>query len=512
MADFSKAYNNQSLSPNPEYPWAGLDPVWLTFNRFDIFSWVGVARRAANQDLIADGGWGIGTNVALVFEDGTILIDTIATITYAAPHTNMTFTTYNSEAIYATTVLNIDYTGYVCEVRIRWNVFIWVALIPQERIVPISFAPAGYASFDIGAYMRDVFNTHPEWLGDGQLNPLMGWGAYGPMRGEAIGLTIDFRVVANGYSGSYGWNGVGGDDCAATIFYASEYKGLIYDPSLGLVLPGSPNLYAQSARDDAGGSAPLIGGPLWEYGAIPMWRYPADGNYTPIILFSVAFFSDTAATLTVDMSLSDGGAWEFGNQYNLTENGQYHLNSPLSLPTAPTKLLIESPDYGAGNTFEPKTIRLEECSCPLLWVVWRNSVGGFSMWVFEDRSGRQNMGERGQEFASFAPDRRGYSPSLQNYPSNSRQQAIGSYRTPAQGEAKQITVQEGALTPAEALYLQSLLTSQEVWEVQFISDYFSYGGTNTQYNPITVTAGAFPSWKRANDLVEFSATLNIPLR
>lgn len=499
MADFSYAYNNQTLSPNPAYPFAGLDPVLLTFNRYDVFTWSAGIRRAVGQLLITDSGWIAGTRVAIVFADGSILYDTVATIAEAAGNTNLTFTTYNSEVTGSATITNLDYVGYRIHLRLSGTRLVGATAVPFTVEAYAPFSAAGYASVDVAALVRDRLNTHPEWLTNGT-RQMASVGFEGPVEDEVVICDIDYRSECTTYTGTYGWNNSAGDTALCKFYHARESKG----PTTYNELPGSPSLYQQSAREYTG-VEPLIGGILVERGAVPFWRYgAADLSSTDVVvpIYFTVIWEDPSASNTLVLETSQNGV-TVGN-YSLTDSGVYHLTGVLIALTTSDTFLIESLGYGASDTFQPLTGKLQYCTCPLIRLVWRNSMGGFSTWAFELTEGQQNIGSRGDLFDSANSDGQGYATTYQNV-SNARQGIIGQYRAPAQNEALQITLADGALTGANILYLQSILTSQEVFWME--GDNYLY-----QMSPVTITGGDAPIRKRANDLYDFTATLNAPLR
>lgn len=503
MPDFSYAYNNQTLSPNPAYPFAGLDPVLFTFNRYDVFTWAAGLRQAIGQLLVTDSGWVAGTRVAIVFADNTVLYDTVATIAEAGGDTDLTFTTYNSEVTGSITIINLDYVGYRLHLRINGTRLIGATVVPFTVEAYAPFSAAGYASVDVAALLRDRLNTTPERLYSPNFNPTYNPAALyqeGPMVQEVVTCEIDYRVECTTYTGSYGWNSLAGDTAACKFYHAAEAKGMAEGPD-NLLAPGSPSLYAMSARD-YDGLVPLVGGFLIERGGVPRWRTvfnPATDQRVGMFVVSVIWNSDTASSLTVTVDAATP------TSTTITENGVFHI-WPGALAPGTEILTMEGAGYGSSDTLAPLVAKIELCTCPLIFLIWRNSVGGYSCWAFENTEGQRNIGQRGDLYASANADGQGYVTSYQTI-SNQRQGTIGNYRAPVSGAALEITLKDGALTDANVIYLQSILFSQEVFWAQFSTDLYT-----AMFTPVTITAGDAPLRKRANNLYDFTATLNAPLR
>ena len=483
MADFSRAKCQQQISPTPLYPFAGLDPVWLNFTRYDVFSWS--AGTATGQLLITNSGWQVGTRVAIVFATGNIHYDTVATISEAAGNTSVTFSN-SGVATGAKTIINLDYTAYRLRIRFKADRPTpgTTTLLPIMREVVAPFGPDGRCSVNVADAIRDLLSL--EEVGNASL-----FAAAAALKviAGAFACEIDFRVECSTRTGGYGWDGIAGETSSAKFYYAAEHKGAIFDPA-GSGVPGSPNLYLQSVRDQTGTDAPL-GGLLMARGAAPSWRT----RYGRLVgAMALVWHSDSAATLTVKIK---AGATAL-QTYNLTSNGYWLLSKP-SLPANISQIVITADGAGSTNTMEDVTISVCESQYDLYYLVWENEYGGFSSWGFENHDGESFLATAGAAKDSFVPFIGNYGSALV-VPNNSNQMAIGQHRTPPKDQALEIAVKEDSLSYANVLYLRSLLTSGRVWLCEID------GEKPYQFTPVTVSGDA-PVLFRQNDLYKFSATI-----
>lgn len=483
MADFSKAKCQQQISPAPLYPFAALDPVWLNFTRYDVFYWS--AGTAIGQLLITNSGWQVDTRVSIVYATGVVIGDTVAAISEAAGNTSVTFTN-SGVASGAKTIINLDYTGYRLRIRIRADrpMSGTSVLLPVSRELVAPFSPDGRCSVNVADAIRDLLSL--EEVGNASV---FATATASKMIAGAFSCEIDFRVECSGRSGVYGWDSIGGENSAATFYYAAEHKGAIFDPA-GSGVPGSPNLYLQSVRDQTGTDAPF-GGLLMARGAAPLWRT----KYGRLVgAMALVWRSDSAATLTVKIK---AGATAL-QTYNLTSNGYWLLSKP-SLPANISQIVITADGAGSTNTMEDVTISVCESQYDLYYLVWENEYGGFSSWGFENHDGESFLATAGAVKDSFVPFIGNYGSTLA-VPNNSNQMAIGRHRTPPKDQALEIAVKEDSLSYANVLYLRSLLTAGRVWLCEID------GEKPYQFTPVTVS-GEAPVLFRQNDLYKFSATI-----
>lgn len=507
MAEFSTILTNTKFTdPYAAQPWLGiLSPIIVQLQRTDIASWNPSTRTAVGQKLQTDWGWGVGTNVALIYADGTRLVDTVATITEGGGNTVLTFTNYNSAAQGSSYVLNLDCTNYHADLRLkcyrakpslaghgdgfeRW-----------EDIVRLTFSPAGQAFFDVAEWCRNRINDHPEWFTNGTFTTISQQLSYD----EFFNLTMDIKPMSNEYEGSeYGWEGMVEDSAAMWLANAKEPIFQSYDQAgtTGFTL-AQPRLW-QIAINPYTGSEELKGGPNWPVGAVPLLKWRPGG----FVRWMASFINCDVP----DLELLVGKIADFSN-YALPA-GVSHISGVMNFSEAQvdaepfcvmqtTTTFSDPPE----DTFQQKKLDIRKCTCPTAGVAWKYN-GGLYWFEFEINEADAMEVERGKTYGAFS---RIANTNMLDNPSNVAQ-APNTYRRLRANEARTITIRERELTKGNLIYLQTLLAADQVWFVNLLPD-STLGAVGEAWIPATVEFGDPRPLSRPNDLYEIVYKIRIQL-
>jgi len=509
MAEFSVIKTNTPFVD----PYVGESPMWfgilspviIQLQRTDIANWTAATRTAVSQLLETDWGWVVGTNVALIFSDGTRLVDTVASITEGSGNTVLTFTNYNSFAEGSSYVINLDYTGYHGDLRMKCYrakpalAGLGDGVERWEDTVRLTFSPSGQAFFDVAEWYRNRMDSHPEWFTNTTFTTLSQILSYD----EFFNLSLDIKAVSNEYESSdYGWQGIAEDSAGMWFVNAKEpiFQGFDITGGSGFTL-SQPRLW-QVAINPYTGAEEKSGGPNWPVGAVPLLKWRPGG----FVRWMASFINCDVP----NFELLVGKIADFSNY--VLEAGVTHISGVMNFTEAqvdaePFAVMQSSTEFASSHddTFQQKRLDIRKCDCPTGGVAWKYN-GGLYWFEFEIQEADAMEVERGKTYAAFSK--------LENtsnfgLPSNVAQ-APATYRRLPANEARTLSIVERNLSGANLLYLQTLLSADQVWFVNLLPD-STLGTVGEAWLPATVEFGETLPRTNPHDLYTISYKIRIQL-
>jgi len=458
--------------------------------------------------LQTDWGWVVDTNVVLIFSDGTRLVDTVASITEGSGNTVLTFTNYNSFAQGSSYVINLDYTGYHGDLRMKCYrakpalAGLGDGVERWEDVVRLTFSPSGQAFFDLAEWYRNRMDSHPEWFTNTTFTTLSQILSYD----EFFNLRLDIKAVSNQYESSeYGWEGIAEESAGMWFANAKEPIFQGFDPagSFGRTL-AQPRLWQVAVNLYGGDSAPeeKIGGPNWPAGAVPLlkWR---PGGY---VRWMASFINCDVPDLVMKIG-KIGDVTDYPLAAGVTHISGFMNFTEAAVDADPNALMISDSTFvdPGTDTFQLKQLNIRKCTCPTGGVAWKYN-GGLYWFEFEIQEADAVEVERGKTYAAFSK--------LENTANfglpNNVAQAPTTYRRLPANEARTLSIVERNLSGANLLYLQTLLAADQVWFVDLLPD-STLGLGGEPWIPATVEFGETLPRTNPHDLYTISYKIRIQL-